>query len=123
MIQSFLAVFIGGGIGSLLRYGISLALPSNGFPWATFVANVVSCLLLGILIGWLDAVEWTNDRVRLFLVTGLCGGFSTFSTFSYETFKLWSRGEHFAVLANIGGSVAVCLVCILLGIKIVSTFI
>ncbi|MDX1683917.1 MAG: fluoride efflux transporter CrcB [Saprospiraceae bacterium] len=120
MIKSLLAIFIGGGLGSLLRYGIGVLYRNYELPWGTLVANALSCILLGIFVGWMEASDWMTARLRLFLITGLCGGFSTFSTFSYQTFKLWNNGEHLAAIANIGGSVLVCVFCILLGIKIVS---
>lgn len=123
MIKTLLAVFIGGGIGSLLRYGIGLAMQGQNFPWGTMTANAVSCIMLGMFVGLFDASADLDSRIKLFLVTGLCGGFSTFSTFSYESFKLWNGGEHLAFFANIGGSVLVCLICIFLGIKLISLFI
>lgn len=116
--QTIMAVFVGGGLGSLARFGIGQIVSNDHFPWATLVANAISCVILGMAIGFLTSSQMLDNRWKLFLVTGFCGGFSTFSTFSYETFKLWSEGEHFACFANIGGSVIVCLFCIYIGIKI-----
>lgn len=120
MIKSILAIFIGGGLGSLMRFGVNAVVDSHRFPWGTMVANALASLLLGVLVGWISIEGEIDERLRLFLVTGLCGGFSTFSTFSYESLKLWQQGEHFAFFANIGGSVTVCLVCIFLGLKLIS---
>ena len=123
MIKTLLAIFVGGGIGSLLRYAVAVAFQGQSFPWGTFIANAISCILLGLFVGLFDMSTQWDHRVKLFLITGICGGFSTFSTFSYQSFKLWSDGQHLAFFANIGGSVLVCLICIFLGIKIISLII
>jgi len=117
--QGLLAVFLGGGAGSLLRYAIAKAFEdySFEFPWATFVANAVSCLILGFLVGYFLGRPGMDDRLKLLLITGFCGGFSTFSTFSNETFSLFTNGHLLMALLNILGSVCVCLICIFLGIK------
>ena len=120
MIKAGLMIFLGGGLGSLLRYGIGLLFAKSAFPWGTFVSNVVSCILLGIFVGWLVRQGLFESRMKLFLVTGVCGGFSTFSTFSYESLRLLEKGDLVSFVFNIGGSIAVCLLCIYLGLKFVS---
>lgn len=112
---AFGLVFIGGGAGSMARYGIFLLLrPWHAhFPWATLAANALACLLLGMLLG-AQASDWR----RLLLATGFCGGFSTFSTFTAESWALWQQGQAGAALANMAGSLALCAVCLLLGLKI-----
>lgn len=116
--QNLFWVFLGGGLGSLLRFGIASAI--NGakinFPFATFLANVVSCFLLGFLLSlsWKDQLD---DASKLLLITGLCGGFSTFSTFTGETFLLFQNGHWWTAFANIIGSMAVCLISLYLGIR------
>jgi len=87
-----LLIFIGGGLGSLCRYGIGQLFPySGGFPWATFFINLVACFILGLVLGWISRqvpnAALTNN-IKWLLATGFCGGFSTFSTFSGETFTL-----------------------------------
>jgi CrcB protein len=120
LIKAGLLIFLGGGIGSLLRYGIGLMFSKSAFPWGTFVSNVISCILLGLFVGWLVKEGLFESKMKLFLVTGLCGGFSTFSTFSYESLRLLEKGDFIPFLFNIGGSIAVCLLCIYLGLKLVS---
>ncbi len=81
------AVFVGGGLGSLCRYGLSLGLPASSFPWGTLVANVLACGLLGMVLGASEG-DKVPQEWRLLLGTGFCGGFSTFSTFIGESHDL-----------------------------------
>ena len=93
--EAVVLVFLGGGLGSVVRYGIARALPAaSGFPWATFTANSLSGLVLGAVLGVLMASpDQDGGRWRLLLVTGFCGGFSTFSTFSNEGLTLFQSGQ------------------------------
>lgn len=115
--MNFLYVFLGGGLGSICRYGISrLILRSDlHFPTATFIANVVSCIILGYLIG-LSIKDGIGSSYRLLLMTGFCGGFSTFSTFSGETFQLLQAGETLTAIVYVISSLLVCILCIWFGI-------
>lgn len=87
---SFVCVFLGGGLGSVCRYAVGQLLPLRcavGFPRGTFAVNVVGCLLIGFLSVFL--LRRDAGSARLFLVTGFCGGFTTFSTFSNELCQLF----------------------------------
>jgi fluoride exporter len=88
--MALISVFLGGGLGSLARYGLGMLFPyREGFPWATFCANICAAFVLGMVLGWLAKQDAGGSaQVRWFLATGFCGGFSTFSTFSSETLML-----------------------------------
>ncbi len=109
--NNILTVFIGGGIGSLLRYGISIYTPNlfkTTFPIATLTSNILSCIILAITVSLLNSKPETGN-LKLLLITGLCGGFSTFSTFSYETVELMRNGNMMYAIANILISVLICI--------------
>ncbi|MCL4146470.1 UNVERIFIED_CONTAM: hypothetical protein GTU68_047683 [Idotea baltica] len=111
-------VFLGGGLGSLLRYGISVYWPTSNvatFPWATFWANVGASILLGLFVGM--SLKFSMDKnSQLFLIVGLCGGFSTFSTFSKEVFVMIEAGHFSLSLIYVLASVLVCVGAIFVGV-------
>ncbi|MEZ4999240.1 MAG: fluoride efflux transporter CrcB [Bacteroidales bacterium] len=110
----FLAVFLGGGAGSVTRYLISRSVTSNftGInPMGTFIANLLSTLLLGLILFISSNRLEMSGPTKALLIAGFCGGFSTFSTFSYETFELLRTG-------NYGFAVANLLVSLVLGVGV-----
>jgi CrcB protein len=116
-VKALLGVFIGGGLGSLARYGLSKLLNPwlAHFPLGTFSANVIACLLVGLIGGALSSRPGQHEWLRLTLVTGFCGGFSTFSTFSMESIDLLQGDRLVAGILYVGVSLLACLLGILLG--------
>ena len=102
MLRAFLAVGIGGGLGSMARYGVTYLVSkiySQPFPLATFFINVVGCFLIGLLFGFTQKNAWMQDYGSLLLATGFCGGFTTFSTFAFENIMLLQKEQFvYAVL-------------------------
>ena len=88
-------VFIGGGFGSVLRYIIGKWLNNteNGIPYGTFAANILGSLLIGIILGYTSKNETISQNTTLLLATGFCGGFTTFSTFAYESHVFLKSGD------------------------------
>ena len=122
MDRNILLVGLGGFIGSILRYLVAVliaAQPSSGFPLATFAVNIIGCFLIGILFGLSDRGNIVSPEWRIFLTTGFCGGFTTFSTFSYESIKLLQDGEILYLSLNIVLSVLVGIAATYLGILLV----
>lgn len=115
----FLLVFLGGGLGSVCRYGLGIwAQPwQSRFPVATLAANGLACVVLGAVLG-LHLGGQIPERWRLLLATGFCGGFSTFSTFTAETWQLTQSGQTSAALLNVAANMGVCLLGLLLGTKL-----
>lgn len=118
--MAFLFVFIGGGVGSVFRYGISRMIPYTvgSFPMATLIANVVSSVILGILLG-LSLRQSLSHNQEVLLITGFCGGFSTFSTFSGESLSLFEGGHLWMAVAYILISIVAGLMSVYLGMRIV----
>jgi CrcB protein len=116
---SFLLVFIGGGLGSLCRWGLSLLIQplAPRFPWATLASNALACLVLGVLFQQQLGTGMTESR-RLLLAVGFCGGFSTFSTFTAETLQLWQSGQSLHAAINILANMMLSFVFLLAGMKL-----
>lgn len=102
--MAFVYVFIGGGLGSLLRYGISIltkGIFSTDFPMGTFIANILACIMLALLVYQFQIRQEGPQWLDQLLVIGFCGGFSTFSTFGNETVELISKGATGIAIANV----------------------
>ncbi|MDR2804032.1 MAG: fluoride efflux transporter CrcB [Dysgonamonadaceae bacterium] len=109
MIKQLLLVGVGGGIGSVLRFLASWLTVKSGnvaFPMATLTVNLVGCLLIGLFTGWAMKHSCLDANLRLLLITGFCGGFTTFSAFSLENIQLFQAGQYVSlvlyVLASVG---------------------
>ncbi len=117
--MTYLWVAIGSALGGVARYGLTrLTLNVSGtFPWGTIAVNVIGCFIMG-LVGTLAISGGRlgiSENLRLFLMVGICGGFTTFSSFTLDTFAMVSTGDWFRAAANITLSVGVCIFSLALG--------
>lgn len=116
--MQLILIALGGALGSLCRYGLSTTVQrfsSPFFPYGTFVVNVLGCLVFGIIIGAARQRFVLGPSERAFLLIGVLGGFTTFSTFTYETFALLQDGEFVRALVNAGGQLICGLVALWAG--------
>jgi len=115
----FLWICLGGAAGTGARYLLSgwlLRVAGPGFPWGTLAVNVIGSFLLGLIMQVALATDLMPLTVRLALTTGVMGGFTTYSTFNYETLQFFQRDEWLLGLANLGGTVVACLAAGVLGV-------
>ena len=113
----YLIVALGSGIGGFLRYVISdlvYKYTSSLFPYGTLTVNIIGSFLLGFILFYLDALKLISSEMRLFLTVGLCGGLTTFSTFSYETVKLIQNSEYLLAGSNLLLNIFVTILAVFL---------
>jgi fluoride exporter len=118
-LYSILAVAVGGAIGSTLRYLVSnwfVQLVGPGFPWGTFTINVTGAFAIGVVLQAAASSPNFSPYLRLFLATGIMGGYTTFSTYAYETFTLGSTERMLFAVAYAVGSVIVGVIAATLGV-------
>lgn len=121
MIKAMLLVGLGGGVGSMFRYSISVLFnkfSTTLFPWPTFIVNVLGSFLMGLLISYFGRSFIVSPNLKLLLVVGFCGGFTTFSTFSIEGLNLLNSGNTTIAITYILGSVFFGLIAVWLGVTI-----
>jgi CrcB protein len=124
---ALLLVVAGGGIGAGLRHLVNVAalrLLGPWFPWGTVAVNLLGGLLMGLLVGMLARHELAGgaNHMRLFLATGVLGGFTTFSAFSLDAVVLWERGAELAAAGYVLGSVAGAIAALMAGLALVRLF-
>ena len=122
--KQLLFVFVGGGLGSALRFliGNYLKTYTSSFPYGTFAVNIVGSLLIGIFMGMTLKSNALSQNQMLFLTVGFCGGFTTFSAFAYENFNLLKSGDWFNFLLYTIASLVLGLLAVLAGLSIVRNF-
>ena len=122
--KNILLVGLGGFVGSIARYKLGGWLlhmtAQERFPFSTFAINVTGCLVVGILAGLAERYEFFSPGTRLFLFTGLLGGFTTMSAFGLETMFLLRRGEPWVAATYVGASMVLGIGAVWLGIKFIS---
>ena len=125
MVKSLLIVGIGGFIGTVARFVIARYFQYNVpsvFPWSTFIVNIAGCLLIGLIYGITEKGEFLSSDSRLFLTVGICGGFTTFSTFSNDSFLLVQEQEWFRLALYTSLSVFLGLMAVYVGRLIIKLF-
>ena len=118
MISSLLIVGVGSFIGGAIRYLLSLFMKNlcgQGFPWGTLSVNLLGCFLFGIVFAIFSKSSSTDSTLYLLLTTGICGGFTTFSTFANESIQMLQHGNIFGFIAYVATSVMAGLALIALG--------
>lgn len=114
-VTSLLLVALGGAIGSVVRALASYAIPAGRLPWATIAVNIAGSLLIGALMARFVATSAEAGRAHAFWVAGVCGGFTTFSAFSWQTFAQLEKGDWWLAGGHVLLSVGLCIVATWLG--------
>ncbi len=117
MIKSLLIVALGGGLGSVLRFLCNWLIAKNytyKLFYATFLVNIIGCLCIGLLMGYLQRTE--NNTLKLLLITGFCGGFTTFSTFGLENYSFIQSGNISSALLYTSVSIVIGILFVAFGI-------
>ena len=123
--MNYVLVFVGGGLGATLRYVINMTCArcmGTAFPWGTFIINVTGSTVMGLIAGYLAFKGEESQPWRLFLMTGILGGYTTFSAFSLDTALLYERGELGLALAYVLGSVVLSIAGLFAGLALVRHF-
>ncbi len=123
--MAYLIVFLGGGIGAMLRHGVNVLagrVLGGGFPFATLTVNVTGSLLMGLLAAWFAFKGDATQHWRLFMTTGILGGYTTFSAFSLDVALLYERGEVALAALYVLASVAISIAGLFAGLYLVRHF-
>ena len=113
---------LGGFAGTTLRYGVQYVFNKYLqiiFPLGTFIVNITGCFVIGLLYGIASKYSWITPEWRLFLITGLCGGYTTFSTFAYENMVMLQQGNYTGFAAYSISSFVLCLLVVFAGLSVI----
>jgi CrcB protein len=119
--MNYLLVFFGGGLGATLRHGVNVVCPrlfGTAFPYHTFIINITGSIVMGLIAGYLAFKGEASQPWRLFLMTGILGGYTTFSAFSLDTALLYERGEIGSALFYVLGSVVFSILGLVAGLAL-----
>jgi fluoride exporter len=119
MLKNFLLVGLGGGLGSMLRYATSLLVNSRTFPYATLTVNIIGGFIIGVVFAFSIKNEASSDAWKIFLATGICGGFTTFSAFSLENMGLLQTGKYGLAAVYIAASITLGILAAFLGYQLI----
>ena len=122
--KSFLFVFLGGGLGSGLRYLVTITMNqySKVLPFGTFTVNMLGCLLIGLILGYAQKENTLTSNQTLLLATGFCGGFTTFSAFANENLELIKNGELFNFSVYTIGSALIGILAVFIGFYLTNRY-
>lgn len=122
--KSFLIVFLGSGIGGIFRYGCNLIIEALGQKsyYSTFFSNIVAAFILGLFLNWNTTQSQTENNYRLLIAIGICGGFSTMSSFSFELYEMIKNAKFILFLIYLISTVSICILMIFLGYKLHQKF-
>jgi CrcB protein len=122
--NAYLIVFLGAGLGGALRHAMNVAVPKvlgGAFPYHTLLINIIGSLLIGLIAGYFGYRGEASQSLRLFLTTGILGGFTTFSAFSLEAALLYERGQVGLLVVYIAASVGISLAAVFAGLYLLRT--
>ncbi len=119
-LKNFLLVGLGGGIGAMLRFFVAGVWKAGNFPFHTLFINIVGSLVIGLIFGLGIKTEYLSEQMKLFIATGVCGGFTTFSAFSLENMLMLKSGNYLMASFYILASVAICIIAVFMGYKIIN---
>ena len=120
--KEILLIFLGGGLGSSFRWLINKLIPSDTFPYSTISVNLIGCLLIGILAGYILTLNDSKSDIYPLFVVGFCGGLTTFSAFALDNFNLIKSNDFFNSILYITLSVVGCIIMVYTGFYIIQKF-